>query len=281
MGDVVQSGTSQTIELPTNSTWTHLSHVSRTPTLVVPPCCNDVESNSVRWKAFIESGKAGACFGMATLLATSRVRSAEHKLTYNLTVPIGVFLGASAQVMMPMALFWHAWHHYDAGLCPGTAKIDAKLAMHAVSSLYLARMYFRMMALFKEFGNPSSREVRFRSSSLLSMTFIFDWAWTTIWEGAVYILNLWLIYTTAEDIPDIIFNALAAEFITSIDGEIIAGCARLEEIDGAAFEIANTIEPSRAVVNAAKTLVVMGVIANAIYTLVAVLAFVLSGMCKP
>jgi len=235
-----------------------------------------------QWKLFVESGSAGSCMGFVTLLVTTpKLCGGEGFVFGRPGVILGVILGFSAQTLMPLALFWHTWRSYSLGFCPGTADVPSKLAMHAVASLYLARLSFRTLTLFREFVNPDRRQVKFDDTSLLSMAFLMDWSYTSTWEGAIYILNLWLTYTLSTSTPDIIFNALAAEFITSINDEIVQGCLKLEPIDGTMFEKANHRKPHVALARFVKGCVVVSSLASLCYVLIAAFAFLLAAGCKP
>jgi len=120
--------------------------------------CGDLPE-SEQWELFIKSGKAGASLGMSTLLVLSGFRESggekgvkERMAMFGRPGTIlAVLLGLSAQVLMPIALFWHAWTNYSSGFCPGTGDVQSKLAMHAVASLYLMRMGLRTFRLYQEY----------------------------------------------------------------------------------------------------------------------------------
>lgn len=100
-------------------------------------------------------------------------------------------------------------------LCPGGAAFNQKLTMLLITFIYFVRISMNASYLAINVG----KEDNVGTESALAWVGIFDlMGMQVIYENLVYLLNLWLVFQTESPL-DMILNAVALEFVTTLDTE--------------------------------------------------------------
>lgn len=137
-----------------------------------------------------------------------------------------------AQIVIPISLFGYQYARYDLGACPDLAVPvnPAKLIMCAIACVYTSRTMTQFIKKAKLSANNSVMKTRGHRSALARRTgfaglgvlhikyMIYDDFMNTFYVSMVYLLNLWLVFTTDEPI-EMVLNSLAMEFLMNIDSE--------------------------------------------------------------
>ena len=104
--------------------------------------------------------------------------------------------------------------YYDS-LCPGGAAFNQKLTMLLITFIYFVRISMNASYLAVNVGKENNVE----DESSIAWVGLFDLlGMQVIYENLVYLLNLWLVFQTESPL-DMILNAVALEFVTTLDTE--------------------------------------------------------------
>jgi hypothetical protein len=104
--------------------------------------------------------------------------------------------------------------YYDP-LCPGGAAFNQKLTMLLITFIYFVRISMNASYLAVNVG----KENNVKDESPIAWVSLFDFlVMQIIYENLVYLLNLWLVFQTESPL-DMILNAVALEFVTTLDTE--------------------------------------------------------------
>jgi len=104
--------------------------------------------------------------------------------------------------------------YYDS-LCPGGAAFNQKLTMLLITFIYFVRISMNASYLAVNVGKENNVE----DESAIAWVGLFDLlGMQVIYENLVYLLNLWLVFQTESPL-DMILNAVALEFVTTLDTE--------------------------------------------------------------
>ena len=104
--------------------------------------------------------------------------------------------------------------YYDS-LCPGGAAFNQKLTMLLITFIYFVRISMNASYLAVNVGKENNVE----DESDIAWVGLFDLlGMQVIYENLVYLLNLWLVFQTESPL-DMILNAVALEFVTTLDTE--------------------------------------------------------------
>merc|ERR1712008_439051 len=83
-----------------------------------------------------------------------------------------------------------------------------------------SKINIRNMKFFMDWMDTSEM-VLFEWDSKVKSLFVADAMWSMIWRGLIYMINLWSLLVNANELQDMIFNSLAAEFLVTIDQELV------------------------------------------------------------
>jgi hypothetical protein len=104
--------------------------------------------------------------------------------------------------------------YYDP-ICPGGAAFNQKLTMLLITFIYFVRISMNASYLAVNVG----KENNVKDESPIAWVSLFDFlVMQIIYENLVYLLNLWLVFQTESPL-DMILNAVALEFVTTLDTE--------------------------------------------------------------
>ena len=105
--------------------------------------------------------------------------------------------------------------YYDS-LCPGGAAFNQKLTMLLITFIYFVRISMNASYLAVNVGKENNVE----DESSIAWVGLFDLlGMQVIYENLVYLLNLWLVFQTESPLENMILNAVALEFVTTLDTE--------------------------------------------------------------
>ena len=105
--------------------------------------------------------------------------------------------------------------YYDS-LCPGGAAFNQKLTMLLITFIYFVRISMNASYLAVNVGKENNVE----DESAIAWVGLFDLlGMQVIYENLVYLLNLWLVFQTESPLENMILNAVALEFVTTLDTE--------------------------------------------------------------
>ena len=107
-----------------------------------------------------------------------------------------------------------------------------------------------------------------------------DVTWTLVWEGAIYMMNLWVIFL-ADNVEDMVLNCLAGEFMTQVDGEIVALYLKIYDIDGKAYVLADRSDAGCVCGCWTCLSGFIGHLLSFSYSLITIITLVFGPMCKP
>ena len=235
-------------------------------------------------KNYISSGAAGIRFGVFTMSVMHwKSRSGSGtlpELVDGVFVISVVFLVLCAQILLPVVFVSYHWENYNGGICPSSGTAKARVAMFAVAALYTAKLIMRMIDSFREHIFAYSKWRPDVAVSSLDSLNNLDVTWTLVWEGAIYMMNLWVIFL-ADNVEDMVLNCLAGEFMTQVDGEIVALYLKIYDIDGKAYVLADR-KNTGSISGCWKCLsFFIGHLLSFSYTLIAIITLVFGPMCKP
>jgi hypothetical protein len=116
-----------------------------------------------------------------------------------------------SQWVMFVSIVIYQYKLYENGACPQSADIESKMLMFAVSLLYFVNSFF----LWDEVVDRTHKRKMIPAVSAVVLLDLFQEFSFSLF---VYISNLLIILVT-DDVPDMLFNCLALEFVMSLDNE--------------------------------------------------------------
>lgn len=235
-----------------------------------------------QWKRFVESGDAGISFGLFTMCVMHR-KSAKYSCGNKFNITVIAWLALCAQILLPIVFAAHHWAGYSKGLCPADGSFGERVALFGATALYAAKLAFRSIKHGKDFsGELSNSDIRknLDPESYLSALFMMDTAWTILWEGMIYMINLWALFL-AKDVEEIVLNCLAGEFMTQIDDEIVSIYIRYFGVDGKVLFDAGNKKASLRSICIAGCGTLVAVVANFCYIIIAGGTLTWGPICKP
>merc|ERR1712136_419703 len=106
-----------------------------------------------------------------------------------------------------------------------------------------------------------------------------DVTWTVVWEGAIYMMNLWVIFLS-DNAEDMVLNCLAGQFLTKVDGEIVALYLKIYDID--TFEFVSADRREAGWVGSCWFLVsLFSYVVGFSYSLITIITLVFGPVCEP
>jgi len=188
--------------------------------------------------------------------AWSPLATAMHKVLKFITV-LTLLAVQAVQVVLPLFLLhnhWYKVHQEDPdqafkgySQCPATAGHMEKGTMMGIGILYFSRMLFRSMVQYTNSfrgeydpSNPSNIVAHELDRGSLGLLLLLDTVVENVWEGAVFAINISIIYTT-KDIQEMIANAFYMEFITQFDDVLVAQYFRMYGVNAQAYKEASSV----------------------------------------
>jgi len=154
-----------------------------------------------------------------------------------------------------------------------------RVTMFAVAALYTAKLTMRMIKQVKDLAKPCFPD-DFNSDGFLDIFFCVDTAWTLVWEGTIYMINLSVIFL-ADNVDDTVLNCLAGEFMTKIDDEIVALYLKNFGINEEAYAAANKRQGGCVGCCVTRVCFFIGFLVGLSYNLIAIITLVVGPICKP
>jgi len=172
-----------------------------------------------QWKGYIEDDLD---VGMFTLIAMAPKIYKRNDWRNVLIPQFLLSLVLFVQLVVPACIVYSEGKNYDQGICPSNAEIEDRIIAFSIGAIYVARLTFIMAN--KIMGDTSDADLPLRREwqdpGPLLYNVLADRFMDVAYEGAVYILNLWLVFSETSDPINMIWNSLALEFILQLDDEV-------------------------------------------------------------
>lgn len=126
-----------------------------------------------------------------------------------------------AQWLIPIILSYKASITFITlgwGLCPNNAPASTRTQTFAIGIVYISKISFLVATKLKEMYSTSLLNET-RQGGEIQLYVAMDRFMNLFYEVLVYLVNMWIIYTTLDPL-EIVFNALAIEFVVILDDEI-------------------------------------------------------------
>jgi|TARA_B110001452_G_scaffold162549_1_gene135291 hypothetical protein len=127
--------------------------------------------------------------------------------TPTLALPLLVFV---SQWLMFIAIGIHQYRLYSSGVCSQVSPIESKLLMFAVSLLYFVNSF----SLWDDVVDRTRCRKMIPSTAVAMLDSFQEFSFSLF----VYVSNLLIILVT-DDVPDMLFNCLALDFVMDMDNQ--------------------------------------------------------------
>ena len=132
-----------------------------------------------------------------------------------------MYLVIFVQLVVPISVVHSEILKYDQGLCPNNANIFERAVAMSIGAIYVIRLTFQYS---KKMRDSEDDDIPLRRNEHNPGKLLFyvtaDEFMDKVYEGVVYLLNLWVVFIETSDVISMIFNALALEFILQMDNEV-------------------------------------------------------------
>ena len=255
------------------------------------PQIESVSENNETMKLleFLESKQGEPLVGIFTLTYIVTMGKSKSNLGYMFPFVITLcgLLTILAQVVLPMSLY-SSIANEPTQVCslPGSdtgGSRSQRAVMFGVAALYTGRLTMRTL---KHFAGAQFKYKTMNGSldrhGKLNLLFNVDALWQSTYINALYLMNLPMIFfVRKENLYDMIFNAIATEYIIDMDHYFVSMYREYFELCPQTILLQNETKMNKCMVNISDFFEILGYLVSVIASIVSFVVIFLGPICKP